>query len=67
MNKSILLIINLIFCSLLSYSQENPWQGTSIDLKHGKLKISENKRFLIHEDGTLFSIWATPAGNCSIA
>jgi len=54
MNKLILLIINLIFFSLLCYSQENPWQGTSVDLKHGKLKISENKRFLIHEDGTPF-------------
>ena len=54
MKKSISLIISLIFCSLLSFSQENPWQGKSVDFKHGKLKISENKRFLIHEDGTPF-------------
>ena len=54
MNKSIPLIICLIFCSLFSFSQENTWKGPSVDLKHGKLKISENRRFLIHEDGTPF-------------
>jgi hypothetical protein len=54
MNKSILLVITLILCSLLSFPQENPWNGASVDLKHGKLQISENKRFLIHEDGTPF-------------
>lgn len=54
MNKSFFLVINMILCSLLSFSQENPWQGMSADLKHGRLKISENRRFLIHEDGTPF-------------
>jgi hypothetical protein len=54
MNKSLILVISLIFCSLLSFSQENPWNGKSVDFAHGKLKISENKRFLIHEDGTPF-------------
>lgn len=54
MNKIILAVIFLIFCSLFSFSQENTWKGTSVDLKHGKLKISENKRFLVHEDGTPF-------------
>jgi hypothetical protein len=43
-----------LITSLLTFPQENSWQGTSVDLKHGKLKISENKRFLIHEDGTPF-------------
>jgi len=47
-------VITLIFCSIFSFSQENPWQGVSVDLKHGKLKTSENSRFLIHEDGTPF-------------
>jgi hypothetical protein len=35
-------------------SQEKPWNGISVDFNHGKLKISENKRFLIFEDGTPF-------------
>jgi len=26
----------------------------SVDFRHGKLKVSENKRFLVHEDGTPF-------------
>ena len=30
------------------------WKGPSVDLKHGKLKVSENKRFLVFEDGTPF-------------
>ena len=30
------------------------WQGPSVDLKHGKLKVSENKRFLVFDDGTPF-------------
>jgi hypothetical protein len=54
MNKSILFFITLIFCSMFSFSQENSWHGKSVDFKHGNLKISENKRFLIHEDGTPF-------------
>ncbi len=35
-------------------SQENPWKGPSVDLSHGRLVVSENKRFLVHEDGTPF-------------
>ncbi len=29
-------------------------QGPSVDLSHGDLKVSENKRFLVHADGTPF-------------
>jgi hypothetical protein len=35
-------------------SQENPWKGVSANFSHGKLKVSENKRFLVFEDGTPF-------------
>jgi hypothetical protein len=35
-------------------SQEIPWNGPSVDFNHGKLKVSDNKRFLIFEDGTPF-------------
>ena len=51
------LIIYFILLSLLpaaAKSQELPWNGPSVDFSHGKLKISENRRFLIHEDGTPF-------------
>jgi hypothetical protein len=36
------------------FAQENIWKGPSVDLSHGKLKVSENKRFLVFEDGTPF-------------
>jgi hypothetical protein len=53
--KQILIAIILMFAmSSLIKSQENPWIGPSTDLSHGKLKISENKRFLVFEDGTPF-------------
>lgn len=35
-------------------AQEIGWKGSSVDFTHGKLKISENKRFLVFEDGTPF-------------
>jgi len=37
-----------------SNAQENGRKGPSVDFKHGRLKISENKRFLVFEDGTPF-------------
>jgi hypothetical protein len=51
-----LLIAAVIFFSAANIlpAQENPWMGASIDFSHGKLKVSENKRFLIFEDGTPF-------------
>lgn len=47
------LILNIISLSV-AVSQENPWLGRSADLSHGKLKISDNKRFIVFEDGTPF-------------
>lgn len=46
---SLFLIISIGF----SWAQDQ-WKGVSVDLSHGKLKVSENKRFLVFEDGTLF-------------
>lgn len=36
------------------YAQENQWKGLSADFSHGKLRVSENKRFLVFDDGTPF-------------
>ena len=53
--KPIFIIFSLLLTTLnLLQSQENPWEGASADFTHGKLKVSENKRFLIFEDGTPF-------------
>jgi hypothetical protein len=54
MKKIVLLTIFFLFWSFKSLSQENPWKGSSVDFSHGKLKVSENKRFLVFEDGTPF-------------
>ncbi|HSM48669.1 MAG TPA: DUF4038 domain-containing protein, partial [Draconibacterium sp.] len=48
MMRKTLFILSIFFtCS--AFAQ---WQGPSVDLSHGKLKISENQRFLVFEDGT---------------
>src|SRR5450759_5660232 len=49
-NSIVLILISL---NILS-AQDLPWKGPSNDFNHGKLKISENRRFLIFEDGTPF-------------
>lgn len=62
LRESIAVKMKLIFLSAViilafltsSFSQENPWEGVSADFSHGKLKISDNGRFLIYEDGTPF-------------
>ena len=47
-------VITFISLAFACYSQEYPWVGPSADFSHGKLKISENRRFLVYEDGTPF-------------
>ncbi len=46
--------IALFLLAFASYAQEHTWNGPSADFSHGKLKVSENKRFLVYEDGTPF-------------
>lgn len=43
-------LISILFCQ----AKNTTWKGPSVDFKHGKLKISENKHFLLFEDGTPF-------------
>ncbi len=35
-------------------AQESTWKGVAVDFDHGRLLVSENKRFLKHEDGSPF-------------
>ena len=51
--RSITLSI-LCLAVISAYSQEVKREGVSTDLSHGNLKVSENKRFLVFEDGTPF-------------
>lgn len=54
MKKNLLIFSILIINIGLIFAQENPWNGPSADLSHGRLKVSENNRFLVFEDGTPF-------------
>jgi hypothetical protein len=49
-----LLTITLLLITQIMLSKEVVWNGKSVDLSHGKLMVSENKRFLVFEDGTPF-------------
>ncbi len=60
MKKIILLSLLLAGC-LFSWSQEISWSGVSADLSHGRLKVSDNNRFLVFADGTPF-FWLGDTG-----
>jgi hypothetical protein len=47
-------ILAFLSISFISNGQEIPWKGPSEDFSHGKLKVSDNRRFLVYEDGTPF-------------
>ncbi|WP_036930492.1 glycoside hydrolase family 140 protein [Prevotella sp. 10(H)] len=54
MKKFLLSALYIIIPSLLVVGQESLWIGKSVDFNHGKLIVSDNQRFLMHEDGTPF-------------
>ena len=43
-----------LFVSVANSKEQGSWSGPSVDFKHGGLKVSENKHFLVHDDGTPF-------------
>lgn len=54
MKKIFSAVFLFLIASGIIYCQEKPWKGPSADFSHGKLKVSENRRFLVYEDGTPF-------------
>ena len=44
----------LLTFNLLVLASEKPRSSPSVDFRHGDLKVSKNKRFLVHADGTAF-------------
>ena len=49
------LVFVLLFMGIWAVqAREKRWQGSSVDFKHGKLKVSDNSHFLVFEDGTPF-------------
>lgn len=53
MKKLIVIIILLLPVSFLS-GQTDPWTGPSVNFSHGRLRVSDNKHFLVFDDGTPF-------------
>ena len=49
-----LLLLLFLFVVNPANAQDVKWEGNSYNLNHGKLKVSENRRFLQFEDGTPF-------------
>ena len=54
MKKILTFLFILISPCLIVISQEITWKGPSSDLSKGRLKVSDNKHFLVFEDGTPF-------------
>ncbi|MBN1125029.1 MAG: glycoside hydrolase family 140 protein [Sedimentisphaerales bacterium] len=49
-----LLGIISVSCCMGDTQAIKPWMGPSCDFSHGPLRVSENRRFLVHQDGTPF-------------
>ena len=54
MKKPLLILVSLLVCTLAVAKPEIPW-------KNGKLRVSENHRYLVHENGTPF-FWQGETG-----
>ncbi len=54
MKNLLFTIFFMIASEAIMHSQERPWEGPSSEFRHGKLKVSENNRYLTFEDGTPF-------------
>ena len=54
MKKPSIIFLFLLLGTVNINSQETQWKGPSVDFSHGRLKVSDNKRFLVFEDGTPF-------------
>ncbi len=50
----LLLVLKCLFIVQMNLAQEMIWTGPALDINHGKLRVSENRRFLVFEDGTPF-------------
>ncbi len=54
MKKSVIFFCFLLIGQYNLLAQGYLWKGVSADFRHGGLKISDNKRYIVHEDGTPF-------------
>jgi hypothetical protein len=52
--KNPIIVLLALFFVIGSIAQEKPRYGPSVDFKHGRLKVHENRRYLCFEDGAPF-------------
>lgn len=48
------ILIGVLIGGVGGAEEQKIWTGPSVDFGHGDLKVSENKRFIVHTDGTPF-------------
>lgn len=53
MKRSVLYVLILFFTTALT-AQEIRWEGPSAKISNGRLRVSQNSRFIIHENGAPF-------------
>ena len=53
-HSQLIFIVLVLALSGTALAAEKPRSGPSVDFGHGDLKVSENKRFIVHTDGTPF-------------
>lgn len=54
MKHLIIIVLSIIMSMNTMTGQSLKWEGRSVDFNHGRLKVSENKRYLVFDDGTPF-------------
>lgn len=59
--QGFLVLLFLLTVTLSGYADDSTWKGSSVNMKAGKLKVSDNGRYLEHKDGTPFLYLADTA------
>jgi hypothetical protein len=54
MRRLLIPAIVILLTTSAAVGQAHPWTGPSVDFSHGRLKVSDNKRYLVFSDGTPF-------------
>ncbi|MBE3068735.1 MAG: DUF4038 domain-containing protein, partial [Planctomycetes bacterium] len=58
---AVVLAVACTVCLAAGAGEQRPREGPGVDLAHGDLKVSANRRFLVHADGTPFFYLADTA------
>lgn len=61
MNRLLLMLTMFVCISFACFSQEDTWQGSSVNFTQGRLTVSPDGRYLQHKNGTPFFYLADTA------